>query len=237
VISESEVHKFHRPRQEPASTALNRFTMSISVRHVPNPSDAEVHKATSVLHEAFKRKYFLSALGDESLVEPFLLAHVKATVIGGQLYVAELADIGIVGVALWFGPGQKFLSSDEQRNAGWNRIMEMVDEKYQKWWDNFLSFVDDVADRLYGPGKQTASYHLQTFGVLPEHQKKGYGTALMKAVEKRAVAESKNVVLETLGESAVPVYRRMGFEVLGPEILNTGSKNANAYGFIKSFEP
>jgi GNAT superfamily N-acetyltransferase len=26
---------------------------------------------------------------------------------------------------------------------------------------------------------------LQTFGVLPEHQKKGYGMALMSAVEKK----------------------------------------------------
>jgi len=55
-------------------------------------------------------EYFLSALGDESLVEPFLLAHVKAAAIGGQIYAALLVDVGIVGVALWFGPGQKFLS-------------------------------------------------------------------------------------------------------------------------------
>jgi hypothetical protein len=56
-------------------------------------------------------EYFLSALGgDKSLVEPFLLGHIKATVIGGQLFVAELPGTGIVGVGLWFGPGQKFLS-------------------------------------------------------------------------------------------------------------------------------
>jgi hypothetical protein len=33
-----------------------------------------------------------------------------ATIIGGQLFIAELPGNGIVGVALWFGPGQKFLS-------------------------------------------------------------------------------------------------------------------------------
>jgi GNAT superfamily N-acetyltransferase len=44
---------------------------------------------------------------------------------------------------------------------------------------------DTVPDRLYGPGQQLASYHLQTFGVLPEHQKKGYGMALMTAVEEK----------------------------------------------------
>ncbi|KAJ7910652.1 hypothetical protein B0H13DRAFT_600824 [Mycena leptocephala] len=82
-------------------------------------AEEETREAARVLHEAFEKKYFLHALGgDQSLVEPFLMAHVKATIIGGQLFIAELPGTGIVGVALWFGPGQKYLSSDEQRNAG-----------------------------------------------------------------------------------------------------------------------
>jgi hypothetical protein len=61
----------------------------------------------------------MSALGgNEALVEPFLLAHVKATLFGGELYVAQLPAGRIVGVALWFGPGQKFLS----RLVGWQEI-------------------------------------------------------------------------------------------------------------------
>jgi GNAT superfamily N-acetyltransferase len=49
----------------------------------------------------------------------------------------------------------------------------------------FLSLVDTLPEQLYGPGKKLAFYHLQTFGVLPEHQKKGYGTAWMAAVEEK----------------------------------------------------
>ncbi|PPQ68716.1 hypothetical protein CVT26_003622 [Gymnopilus dilepis] len=209
--------------------------MSITVRHLVEPSEEEVRRATHVLHEAFSRRYFLFALGDEKLVEPFLLAHVRATVIGGRLYVAELPDDGIVGVGLWFGPNQKFLSSQEQLNAGWNQTMDVLDEKHRTWWTNFLQAVDDVTDKLYGLGQQLAAYHLQTVGVLPEHQKRGYGTALLNAVERQAANESKNVVLETLGEKAVPVYQRMGFEVLGPVPMNTGSSTSNAYGFRKTF--
>ncbi|KAJ7817842.1 hypothetical protein B0H14DRAFT_2840954 [Mycena olivaceomarginata] len=189
--------------------------MAISVRHVQ-----ETREATRVLHEAFGKRYFLPALGkDQSLVEPFLLAHVKATIIGGQLFVAELPGTGIVGVALWFGPGQKFLSSNEQRNAGWNQTMEVLNDACQKWWDNFLSLADTVPDRLYGPGQQLASYHLQTFGVLPEHQKKGYGMALMTA----AKLTSTDIVVETMGETAV----------LGPEVIKTPGGEAKAYCFRK----
>ncbi|KAJ7482370.1 hypothetical protein B0H11DRAFT_2232567 [Mycena galericulata] len=135
--------------------------MSISVRHAVQSTGQEIREATRVLHEAFGKKYFLPALGgDQSLVEPFLLAHVKATVIGGQLFLAELPGVGIVGVGLWLGPGQKFLSSAEQRNAGWNQTMEVLDDSCRKWWDNFLSLADTVPHKLYGPGQQVASYHL-----------------------------------------------------------------------------
>ena len=30
-------------------------------------------------------------------------------VIGGQIHVAEVESVGIVGVAMWFGPQQKFM--------------------------------------------------------------------------------------------------------------------------------
>ncbi|KAJ7625227.1 hypothetical protein DFH06DRAFT_740809 [Mycena polygramma] len=208
--------------------------MSISVRHAVEPTDQEIREATRVLHEAFGKRYFLSALGgDESLVEPFLLAHVKATVIGGQLFLAELPGTGIVGVGLWFGPGQKFLSSDEQRNAGWNQTMQVLDEASQRWWDDFLTITDEVPEKLYGPGQQLASYHLQTFGVLPEHQKKGYGMAIMHAVEDKAKLTSTDIVLETMGDGAVPIYKKMGFEVLGPEVIKTPHGEANGYVFRK----
>ncbi|KAJ7734014.1 hypothetical protein DFH07DRAFT_967769 [Mycena maculata] len=194
----------------------------------------EFREAARVLHEAFHKRYFLPALGgDETLVEPFLLAHVRATIIGGQLFIAELPDTGIVGVALWFRPGEKFLSSDEQRNAGWNETMELLGDVHRKWWDNFLSLCNTVPDELYGPSKKLASYHLQTFGVLPAYQKKGYGMALMAAVEEKAKLTSADVVLKTMGESAVPIYEKFGFEVLGPIVVKTPHGEGNAYCFRK----
>ncbi|KIJ36705.1 hypothetical protein M422DRAFT_211995 [Sphaerobolus stellatus SS14] len=207
--------------------------MSIQIRHISDPSEEEMLRAANVLHEAFGKQYFLGALGgNQSLVEPFLLGHVKAAVIGGNLYVAELPNEGIVGVALWFGPGQKFLGSSEQLNAGWNQTMDQLNETARKWWDKFLIFVDEVAEKIFGDGQKLASYHLQTFGVLPDHQKKGYGTLLMKTVQQKAAKESTTVTVETMGESAVPIYKGMGFQVIGPVVVDTPSgAKANAYGF------
>lgn len=56
--------------------------------------------------------YFIGSLGgDRSLVTPFLRAHLNAAVIDGKIYFAEDPFDGVVGVAIWFGPGQKFLGS------------------------------------------------------------------------------------------------------------------------------
>jgi hypothetical protein len=56
--------------------------------------------------------YFLSGLGqNEALVKPCIRAHLMSGVIGGEIHVAELPNVGIVGVAMWFGPQQKFLST------------------------------------------------------------------------------------------------------------------------------
>ncbi|KAJ7437814.1 hypothetical protein B0H11DRAFT_1935662 [Mycena galericulata] len=101
----------------------------------------------------------------------------EATRVLHEAFGKNLPGVGIVGVGLWFGPGQKFLSSAEQRNAGWNQTMEVLDDSCRKWWDNvrnlvfssiisesqleqFLSLADTVPHKLYGPGQQVASYHL-----------------------------------------------------------------------------
>jgi hypothetical protein len=88
-------------------------------------------------------------------VTPILRAQITGGLIGGEVYYAELPGQEIVGVAVWFGPGQKILSSyvlsnqrslttlcplypscsDEQLNAGWKQVMLKLEAKYSAWWD------------------------------------------------------------------------------------------------------
>lgn len=79
--------------------------------------------------------YFSSGLAkDRSLQEPFLRAHMTGALVdgAGEVHIAELPDIGVVGVSVWsvshiilgvqdlqvtqgdshrFGPGHVFLES------------------------------------------------------------------------------------------------------------------------------
>ncbi|KAK7062908.1 hypothetical protein VNI00_000406 [Paramarasmius palmivorus] len=205
----------------------------MSVRLLTNPTDLQIKQLVKVFHEANKRGkprvswfsvtsnnskvFFLFALKDEALVEPFLEALVKNTFAGGQVYVVETSDEGIVGAGLWFGPGQTSLRSEEQRQAGWNQLMERLDDSTRKWFIDVAleSSLHNIPDLYYGQGGQEAAYHLQLFAVLPTCQKKGYGKALMRHVEDKAKSEGADVVLQAIGDRNVPMYKAFGYELVG----------------------
>ncbi|KAI0749656.1 hypothetical protein C8Q80DRAFT_1163263 [Daedaleopsis nitida] len=192
--------------------------MSVTVREVPNPSDAELHQYAKVLAEAFQYNYFAGGLGgDKALQEPFLRAHLTAaTTTGeGEIHVAELDGVGVIGVALWFGPGHKFLGTDAQREAGWNQIMEKLSPECRDWWPLFLGQYDELVEKSHGAGVKLGSYHLQVIGTVPEHQKKGAGAALIKFAEDKAHSVKAPTALETIGDTNVKIYKSLKFEVAG----------------------
>lgn len=45
------------------------------------------------------------------LVRDLHAAQIRAGLIGGLVYVAEVEGRGVAGAAVWFGPGQDLLSS------------------------------------------------------------------------------------------------------------------------------
>ncbi|RPD60188.1 hypothetical protein L226DRAFT_535116 [Lentinus tigrinus ALCF2SS1-7] len=192
--------------------------MSVTVREVSNPSDAELDLYAKILAEAFHYSYFGGGLGgNKDLQEPFLRAHLTAALAKGEgeIHVGELPEVGVVGVTLWFGPGHKFLDSDAQREAGWNQIMEKLSPECREWWDIFLSQYDALVERSQGAGVKLGGYHLQVIGTSPEHQKKGVGRALIDYVEKKAHAIKVPTCLETVGETNLAIYKSMNFEVAG----------------------
>ncbi|KAI0776855.1 hypothetical protein BD413DRAFT_230906 [Trametes elegans] len=190
--------KRHRsPRQHadtctPASTDFIAHTMSVIVREVSQLSENETKEYTKLLAEAFEYRFFGDGFGDDkSLQEPIIEAQLNAAQIDGQgeIHVAEIPGVGAVGVAIWFGPGRAFLSTDAQRNAGWMRIMEGLPVKYQLWWLEFSKEYEAVSDKYLGPGVKLGAYYLQLIGVAPDHQKKGVARALLQYGEAKVSAQ------------------------------------------------
>ncbi|EIN04126.1 hypothetical protein PUNSTDRAFT_47662 [Punctularia strigosozonata HHB-11173 SS5] len=162
---------------------------AIQVRHAAKPTSAELDRAATVLEQAFKDDAFVNACigGDQSLNFAFQRATIAATAIGGQL-------------------------CEDQGEAGFNELLEKkFPPELSQWW-TFLPKYEQQVEHALGEGQKLASWHLQMFGVLPELQNKGIGTALMQAIVPKAHAEGKAVVLETETERNMLMYKHWKYE-------------------------
>ena len=86
--------------------------------------------------------------------------------------------------------------------------------------------------REFAPGDH---WYLQTLGVEPAHQGKGYGSLLMEyMLEKIDNTNPLPVFLETSTEINVKFYKRFGFEVVKEEIIpETGVKQWYLFRYAK----
>ncbi|RDX57176.1 hypothetical protein OH76DRAFT_1335643 [Lentinus brumalis] len=215
--------------------------MSIVVQHVMNPSEAEIDQYTKVLAQAFNYEFFAFALGDRDLQEHMHRAHITAALANneGEVHIAEVPGEGVVGVAVWypFPPGSKFLSTDAQRNAGWNQLMDKLEPRLCDWWTQFLDEYDDMVERALTQGVKLEAYHLQLIGVLPERHRRGIGRALMQFAKNKAHAMGVPTVLES-GASASELYGGLGYTVAGSGPIHLLSEDStfDMSAFIKHTE-
>ncbi|KAJ8082188.1 hypothetical protein PM082_008035 [Marasmius tenuissimus] len=196
--------------------------MSLSVEQLTNASEAEISQTVQVIHEAFRKEFFSFALQDPTLVEPFIESFVRATIAEGHPIVVRLPGSGIVGAGLFFGPGQDSLATEHQKDQGFNQLMRRVNEDARRWFTEYFlkEMLHKLVEPAHGPGVQHNNYHLQIFGVSPNHQGKGIGKALLQHVEAKAKSEGVDVVLETLSPENIAIYGKMGYEVQGDAYFN-----------------
>ena len=108
-------------------------------------------------------------------------------------------------LAVYLYSADEFSDSPEQGEAGFNALMASFPPNFNKWWVEyvclhglksdsamivhlfckFLPKYEAQTTSALGEGAKFAAWHLQLIGVLPEHQKKGIGGALIKSVESK----------------------------------------------------
>jgi len=186
---------------------------AVVVRHLKNPSDDELHRATMVAAAAFANdKFALSLAGnDRSLIYQTV---IKAAAVGGELYVAGFGADDILGVACWFGPGQELFGTEEQRNAGYYDYLKMVPDELRTWWTEYLiPLLAKFTEETVGLDYKKNSWSLHNLCVLPEHQGKGLSKAMIQTIETIAALDGTPLVLETNNERNIIIYKRLGFKL------------------------
>ncbi|KAF5383783.1 hypothetical protein D9615_003711 [Tricholomella constricta] len=212
---------------------------SIAVRRLENPSDAEVKRVVEVLQAAFgEGDPFTDFLvgGDRTLVPAKFESSVRAASMGGEIHVASLGPTinDIVGTAVWYGPGQISMSTEEQREMASKVFYSKCPEELKSWWhEHFLPSMMRLANESLGPGFKETQWALQLLGVVPEHHRKGIAKAMVKTVEKRAKADNVSIVLETTTALDLLIYKHMGFEVKGQVTITSPLGQSPMYQLMK----
>ncbi|KAF8171469.1 hypothetical protein BJ912DRAFT_995608 [Pholiota molesta] len=176
--------------------------MAPTVRVLEHPTEPQIDAAVGVLLRAMHGDSMTG--GNDTLRAPFFRAMTRAAAVGGAIYVVSDADGSapdILSVGMWFGPGQKALTTEFQMKEGWMEFYGALTPRNggKSWY--YQSNHEDKVDALLGPKYVDGC--------------KGYGTAMVTAVCHRAGKEGKIAALATQNEKNAKWYTSLGFKVLG----------------------
>lgn len=90
----------------------------------------------------------------------------------------------------------------------------------------FLLFLDDQAIgviRIDLPD-QTEEAVFRRVAIVPEHQRQGHGTTLMREAEAFAAAHNRTMFIANVARDAVPFYEKLGY-VLDPDPSQSDPSN------------
>ncbi|KAK7028987.1 hypothetical protein VNI00_014697 [Paramarasmius palmivorus] len=78
--------------------------------------------------------------GDSSVMESVFLATIGAASIGGHIYAAVNEDAKMVGVAVWWGPGENpSRITDEHRQQGIPDVQDLLTPETLQWYKDTVS--------------------------------------------------------------------------------------------------
>ncbi|KAJ7230662.1 hypothetical protein GGX14DRAFT_411724 [Mycena pura] len=195
----------------------------VFVRRLVDPTEDEIEECTALLVAAFQAvtddNFGHSLIGGDKELDILLLrAGVRAGIVGGEVWVAGLTEevTVICAVAIWFGPGTDYLATEEQRAAGYNDARSKFSPELKQWYSGyFVPRLDDWQEDCLGKNTTANSWHLQFLATSPDHQHKGFASALIQAVEPKAHAAGVLMCLETTNDQNVAFYKKRGFAVRG----------------------
>ena len=128
----------------------------------------------------------------------------------------------IEGVAMWLS--SKYFPINMWRmlrSVSFSILKAMSGDNYRKM-QAFGKYIDDIHRRAV-PEKHM---YLQTLGVAPEHQGKGFAGRLLKPMFARLDREGLPCFLETLDVKDVPFYEHFGFQTVDESVVpNTQHTN------------
>ena len=137
--------------------------------------------------------------------------------------LAEAGDLRVAGdpvegIASWFGPERHGPSPDAMGANGFGDVLALAGPESA---ERLLAMVGEI-ERQHTDLTDAPHLRLEFFGVVPERQGSGIGSALIDDGHRRADELGLPTYLETFTEENVRFYQRRGYEVVGGFTIGDG---------------
>ncbi|KAK7032905.1 N-acetyltransferase domain-containing protein [Favolaschia claudopus] len=195
--------------------------MAFHVRLASQISDRELEDAVDVCVKAYVGETASNSMvgGDESLKPLIWRAMIRAGLLAGEVYLAmDDASGKVIGVAIWFPPGQSLFDSEEQRALGFDDFMKRLSPETQEFWANsYIPVVDKYLAGVIGPEGVRETQYLNQLATDPAYQKQGVATLLLKTVhDKLAQSNTRPMFAHcAANEKNARFYESCGYTIRG----------------------
>ena len=192
-------------------------------------STGDVDECARVLAAAFQSDpgtmVFIPDDGEREKVLPDFFRTFVAAALSEDAGIVIVGE-PMIGVASWFGPERHGPSPEAMGAHGFGAILERSGPDATGRLLGMLQEIEANHERL-----ATAPHmRLEFFGVTPEAQGGGVGTALIEHGHRRADELGVACYLETFSEPNVGYYERRGYRTVGEFTIGDGVRG---YGMLR----
>lgn len=178
----------------------------------------DVDKATTVLTRAFHEDPLIKLIYPDSeerkRYTPILWKFLtKDGLKHGEVYSPTKE---IEGVAKWLPPGREHMGIWRTiRSGGLKMGVALARQKDErKLSPRKIEQVTNRITQIHKELMKEPHWYLANIGIAPDHQRKGYGSKLIKPMLERIEKEGYSVFLETNFEGNVGLYEHLGFDII-----------------------
>ena len=186
--------------------------MSAELEDLLQLNKAHIKPAVKVLTEAFQNYpllnyYYPDDLTKKRIAHYYISLEVFSGIRYGEIYATSH---NLEGVAIW-------IPSDKYPVTFWRLLRSVplsVIFGLGRYGGNKMRHLGEHIDAVHQRLAPFKHWFLQTVGIEPRSQGKGYASKLIRPMLTRIDEEGLPCYLETLDEHNVPLYEHLGFKVV-----------------------
>jgi ribosomal protein S18 acetylase RimI-like enzyme len=182
-------------------------------------STQDTEWAAKTLEQAFYTDQLLNFIYSDTIDKPGKLTwFFRTTFRLAALYGVCLGTAEQDGVLMMLPHNQTAMTIDKMLRSG------LMAAPFKMGWGSFSRMMRfmDFAEKEHKAAISVGHYYIMTVGVLPERQGLGVGKRLMSKALEIVDAHNMACFLETQNQNNVPIYRKLGFEVVSDKEIPKG---------------